>query len=286
MMKKIILTLCLVAFYAIPVFAQCDYTDFCAQKPYDLSSKAGQITSNVTGMTFLSEKVAQAIIRHELKKETKAKFKVEMKSYSANDLMHGRFKSLRISGKKLNIEGIHLSSLDVKTLCNFNYVVPQKKSVVFKENMVLGFATEISSDDLSKTVKSSGYLDMLNSVNFSGMGITFFKLSAADVKIKNDKLYFTIKVTSPMSTRPLDIIVRSDLKVEDGQIVLTKVDLVNIFTVIDLSRMTYLLNAINPLTFSVDIFNNKDSKVSVQSVDIKGDKIFIKGNIFVPKSHV
>lgn len=283
-MKKIVLMLSLVIMCAAPALAQCDYTDFCADKPYDLSSTAGQITSKVTGMTFLSEKIAQAIIRQQLKKEIKAKFKVEMKSYSANDLMHGRFKSLRISGKKLNIEGIHLSSLDIKTLCNFNYVVPKKKSVVFKENMVLGFATEISSDDLSKTVKSSGYLDMLNSVNFSGMGITFFKLDGADVKIKNSKLYFTIKVTSPMSKKPLDIIVRSDLKVEDGQIVLTKVDLANIFTVIDLSRMTYLLNAINPLTFSVDLFNNKNSKMSVQSVNIEGDRVFVKGSIYIPKT--
>lgn len=282
-MKKIVLALCLMIFCAIPVFAQCDYTNFCAEKPYDLSSNVGQITSKVTGMTFLSEKIAQAIIRHELKKETKSKFKVEMRSYSANDLMHGRFKSLKISGKNLNIEGIHLSSLDIKTLCNFNYVVPKKKSVVFKENMVLGFSTVISSDDLSKTVKSSGYLDVLNGVNFSGMGITFFKLSGADVKVKNSKLYFTIKVTSPMSKTPLDIVVRSDLRVEDGQIVMTKVDFVNVLTVIDLSRITYLLNAINPLTFSVDIFSNKNTKVSVQSVNIEGDKIFIKGNIFIPK---
>lgn len=286
MMKKIVLTVCLMIFYAVPVLAQCDYTDFCAEKPYDLSSRAGQITSKVTGMTFLSEKIAQAIIRHELKKETKAKFKVEMKSYSANDLMHGRFKSIKISGKNLNLEGIHLSSLDIKTLCNFNYVVPKKKSVVFKENMVLGFSTEISSDDLSKTVKSSGYLDVLNGVNFSGMGITFFKLEGADVKIKNDKLYFTIKVTTPMSKKQIDILVRSDLKVQDGQIVMTKVDLVNLLTVIDLSKITYLLNAINPLTFSVDIFNNKNTKVSVQSVNIEGDKIFIKGNVFIPKSQI
>lgn len=284
MMKKIILALCMMIFYAVPVFAQCDYTNFCAEKPYDISSNAGQITSKITGMTFFTEKIAQAIIKHELKKETKAKFKVEMKSYSANDLVHGRFSSLKISGKNLDIKGVHLSSLNIKTLCDFNYVVPTKKSVVFKENMVLGFSTQISNDDLRQTVKSSGYLDVLNGVNFSGMGITFFKLDGADVQIKNGKLYFTIKVTTPGCRKPIDIVVRSDLKVEDGQIVMTKVDFVNLFTVIDLSRITYLLNAINPLTFSVDIFNNKDSKVSVQSVNIEGDKIFINGTVFIPKS--
>lgn len=284
MMKKIILALCMMIFYTVPVFAQCDYTNFCAEKPYDISSNAGQITSKITGMTFFTEKIAQAIIKHELKKETKAKFKVEMKSYSANDLVHGRFSSLKISGKNLDIKGVHLSSLDIKTLCNFNYVVPTKKSVVFKENMVLGFSTRISNDDLRQTVKSSGYLDEINSVNFSGMGITFFKLEGADVQIKNSKLYFTIKVTAPGCRKPIDIVVRSDLKVEDGQIIMTKVDLVNLFTVIDLSKITYLLNAINPLTFSVDIFNNKDSKVSVQSVNIEGDKIFINGTVFIPKS--
>lgn len=284
-MKRLVIVLCLMIFCSAKAFAFCDYSTMCPANPYDLSSRGCQITSKITGMTFLAEKIAQSIIRGQLKKATKEKFKVEMKSYSANDLLHGRFKSLKISGKNLEIDGVYLTSLEIKTLCNFNYVELNKNSIKFKENMVMGYSAEISNSDLKKTIQSNGYLDILNKVNLSCFGITFFKLEGADVQIKNNKLYFTIKVILPMSEKPMLISIRSDLKVEDGRIVVTKLDFMNLYTVIDLSKATYLLNAINPLTFSIDILNNKNSKMSVQDVDIIGDKIITKGVIFIPKNN-
>lgn len=283
-MKKIFLLMSLLIMLAAPAFSACDYSGICAPKAYDISSSKGQLFSTITGMTFLTEKLVQMIIRSELKKATKEKFKVEMKSYSARDLINGRFKSLEFSGKNLEIEGVYLTSFKAKTLCNFNYVQPVKNSIKFKENMLMGFNLEISDSDLKKTIQSTGYLDKLNKVNLSGLGITFFKLNGADVQIKNNKLYFTIKVTSPMSAKPISIVVRSDLKIEEGRIVMTKLDFVNLFTVIDLSKTAYLLNILNPLTFSTDILNNKNSKMSIQEVNIIGDRIFINGNIFIPKN--
>lgn len=285
-MKKLVLLLGLMVFTASQALAICDYSCMCPTKAYDISSKGGQIVSNVTGMTFISEKVADMIIKKELKKATKENFKTEIKSYSANDLAHGRFKSLKISGKNLNIDGTYLTSLDAKTLCDFNYIDLSKKTIKFKENMVMSFSMQISDSDLRKTINSTGYLDMLNKINLSGFGVTFFKLSGADVQVKNDKIYFTIKVTTPMSSTPLPIIISYSMKVEDGRIELTKVALVNIYSVFDLSKATSILNLLNPLTFSTDILNNKVSKISIQNVDIKGDKICLNGQIFIPKNAV
>lgn len=283
-MKKLIIIFGLLILTSSQAFALCDYSCMCPDKPYDISSKAGQVTSNITGMTFISEKLADFIIRKELKKATKEKFKVEMKSYSANDLAHGRFKSLKISGKDLDIEGVYLTSFEAKTACDFNYVDLSKKNIKFKENMVMNFAMEISDSDLRKTIQSTDYVKMLNKVNLSAFGVTFFKLTGADVKVKNDKLYFTIKVTSPLSATPMPVIVSANVKAEDGRIVLTKIDLVNLYTVLDLSKATSLLNILDPLTFSTEILNNKMSKMTIQNVDIKGDRIFIKGDIFIPKN--
>lgn len=287
-MKKLVLivgiVLSLLLFYSEKSFAACDYSYKCAPQAYDLTSKKSQFVSKITGMNFLAEKIAQIIIKGQLKKATKEHFKVEIKSYSASDLLQGRFKSLEISGKNLEIDGAYLSSLNIKTLCDFNYIELNQKSIKFKENMVMGFSTEISNTDLNKTINSSGYLDMLNKTNLSAFGITFFKLEGADVQIKNNKLYFTIKVTSPISSKPLPVTVSSDLKVEDGDIVMTKLHFVNICTVMDLSKIAYIINAINPLTFSMNILNNKDSKMRIQNVDIIGDKIIIKGDIFIPKN--
>lgn len=283
-MKKMLLILSLMVFCSSQAFAMCDYSAMCQPKAYDMSSRGLQITSKITGMTFLTEKIAQMIIKSQIKKATKENFKVEMKSYSAQDLLDGRFKSLKISGKNLQIEDAYLTSFEAKTLCNFNYIEMVNNSIKFKENMVMGFSIEISDTDLRKTMKSSGYLEKLNKINLSGMGMTFFKLSGADVQVKNNKLYFTIKVSTPLSAKPIPIVVSADLKVEEGNIVMTKVSFVNLYTIIDLSKITYLLNALNPLTFSTDILNNKSSKMSIQKVDIIGDRIFINGTIFIPKN--
>lgn len=285
-MKKIYLLIAIYSLLISPAFASCDYLDKCAPEAYGISSKAGQTVSKFSGMTFLTEKIAQAIIKKELKKETKEKFKVEMKSFSVKDLVQGKFKSLNISGKNLEMDGVYLTSLEIKTLCDFNYVKLEKKAIKFEENMVIGFETEISDTDLRKTMKSSGYLEMLNKINLSPMGMTLFKLEGADVRIKNNKLYFTINVKSGFLYKPMPIVIAADVKVEDGRIVLTKVDLVNMYTRIDLSNITYILNSLNPLTFSIDVLENKDTKLSVQKVDIIGDKIIVNGNVFIPKNTV
>jgi len=283
-MKKLLLLLSLMVLCSAQAFAACDYSTMCQPKAYDLSSRGCQITSNITGATFLAEKIAQSIIKKELKKATRERFKVELKSYSAQDLLNGRFKSLKISGKNLDIDDAYLTSFEAKTLCDFNYVELVNNSIKFKENLLMGVSIQISDTDLRRTVQSAGYLDKLNKISLSAMGMTFFKLSGADVQIKNNKLYFTVKLTSPLSAKPIPIVVRADLKVQDGDIVITKVDLVNLYTVVDLSKVTYLLNALNPLTFSTDILNNKNSKMNINSVDIIGDRIFLTGTIFIPKN--
>jgi len=283
-MKKLVLLFGLMIFCSAQAYAACDYSADCTAQPYDLSSHGRQVASNVTGMTFLADHFAQFIIKNELKKATKEKFKVEMKSYSLQDLAQGRFKSLKITGKNLDIDGAYITSLEAKTLCDFNYVELKNNAIKFKENMVMGFSLQISDTDLRRTIQSAGYLDRLNKINLSGMGITFFRLSGADVQVKNNKLYFTIKLTSPFSAKPIPIVVRSDVKIEDGNIVMTKVDFVNVYTVIDLSKITYILNALNPLTFSTEILNNKNTKMKIKTVDIIGDRIFVTGNILIPKN--
>lgn len=284
-MKKTLLLFIFIIFFSVPVFAVCDYGNRCAPKAYNLSSKAGRVISMSLGATLLSERIAQARIKDELKKATKQNFKVSVKSYSIQDMMHGRFKAITISGKNLNIEGVHLSSLELKTLCDFNYVQFEKKPMRFKENMIIGFSTVISDEDLTKTMQSTGYLDKLNCVNVHGCGITFFKLSGAGVNIINNKLRFKIRVTSQLLLeKPLDIDMSTDLDAKNGRLVLTKINLKNVVKGLDLSKVANQLNSMNPLIFSLEILENKNTKMCIRSVEITGNKIMITGNIFIPKT--
>lgn len=284
-MKKIALILMLMIFCVNPSFGVCDYSDLCPQKAYDLSSKMGQNISRRLGATSLSELIAEKRIQEDLRNATKQNFQVSVKSYSFQDFIHGRFKSITITGKNLNIEGAYLTSLELKTLCDFNYVKLNKTPVQFKENLIVGFTTEISDADLKKTIHSNGYLDRLNCVNVKGCGITFFKLSGANVEVKNNKLYFTVKITSQLLLdKPLDVVIATNLKAENGRIVFTKVNLGNLAKGVDLSKVACQLNSMNPLAFSLNVLENKNTKMCIKDVNIVDDKIIIKGNIFIPKN--
>lgn len=284
-MKKLLLLLSLMVFIGIPTFASCDYIGLCAPYAYNLSPKKWQVLSNRLGATLLSEKIAQSRIKEEFRQATKQNFDVSVKSYSFQDLVHGRFKSITISGKKLNINGVYLTSLKLKTLCDFNYARFDKTPIEFKENMIVGFSTIISDEDLRKTMQSSGYLDKLNCVNVHGCGITFFKLSGAGVDIKDNKLHFKVKVTSQLLLeKPLDIEMSTALNAKNGRLVLTKIDLKNVVKGVDLSKVANQLNSMNPLTFSLELFENKNTKMCINDVAIIGNNIVINGNIFIPKT--
>src|SRR5574344_1195096 len=282
-MKKRLIILLSMIFLASPALANCEYSDLCAPNAYGLSSKSSQILSNVTGATFIGQTVAQSIIKKQLKKATKERFSVKVKGYSVQDLKNGKFKYLKVAGKNLDFDGIYISSLEFHTLCDFNYV--DLSTNPLKENMVLKFSTAVSDNDLRKTMNSSGYLDMLNSVSFSGMGINLFKFSGADVCVKNNKVYFTIKVSSQLllGKKQMEVVVSADLKVNDGKITLSEIGLENLFTKIDLSKLTSLLNKIDPLTFSANVLGNDRAKISVENVNIIGNRILVTGNVFIPK---
>ena len=171
-MKKIIcgfLTLILFACVAPKAFASCDYTKYCVE-PYDLSSGFSKYFCKFTGTDLVVNKLVQSILKKELKKSTREKFEVELDSFSTKDLSEGRFKSLSISGKDLEIEGIYLSSLDIITICDFNYIDMSDKSTIrFKENLLMQYDIVISQNDLNKTMDSAGYMAMLNTINITGL---------------------------------------------------------------------------------------------------------------------
>ena len=48
--------------------------------------------------------------------------KVKLESYSSKDLKNGIFKSLYIQGDDVAINDIHLTYLEMQTLCDFNYI--------------------------------------------------------------------------------------------------------------------------------------------------------------------
>ena len=281
-MKKIILLLGMLLLANTASLAACDYE---CVAPYNMNTKFRTFLSSVSGLNFTSEKAAQKILKREISKVAPSDtLKVKLDSYSSKDLKNGIFKSLSLKAENMNINDIYLSYLEMNTLCDFNYIKQSGNDVVFMEDFPMSFNIQMTADDINKTMESERYQKIINDLNRLGNSYGGgIKISSTKVAISANKFYYVIGLSIPFIRLEQKLIINSDLRVRKG-----KIDFVNTKLVSDSFRkkkkkVDFILNYLNPLDFSVNILDNKDAKVSVDSVDIKNNVIWAEGVAIIPK---
>ena len=281
-MKKIILILAL-SLIGSGVLAACE--DVKCVEPYDLSSSFSRFFSTVTGQKLLAEKIGQGILKKTVKKNIiSGKIKSDVKSYSATDLKAGRFKSVKISGKDVNIQGVHISSFEAKTLCNFNYITQDKNgNVVVKEDMPLAISVVMTEDDLNNTMNSSDYKRFIDNINRFGGNLNILNIESTSVQLKDNKMHYLLKYSIPFVRKSKEVRLVSDLRIENGKIQLANTSYENRNFALDIDKFSKILNYINPLDFSAKVLENKEAKLNIENVKIDNDKINISGRITVLK---
>lgn len=282
-MKKIILLLGIMALGSISFAADCE-TLYCAE-PYSLTSNVSRFFSNVTGQNFLAEKIGESLTKKAIKKNIiSGNIKVNLDSYSVRDLKAGKFKSLEITGKDVNVQGVYISYFNAKTLCDFNYIVQDKQgNVTVKEDIPVAFKTEITEEDLNKTMNSSDYKRLLNDINSIGGNFNIFQITSTNVKLKNGKMYYVMKYAMPFMRKSQEVVISADLCVDKGRIVLADTSFVNNNMSLDVNKFSRILNYINPLDFSAKILENKDARFNIENVKISDKKITVDGRMTVLK---
>lgn len=279
-MKRFVILLMLILLGSVS-YADCEVA---CPAPYDLTSGVSRFFSSVTGQNFLAERVGSGLIKKAVKKTLiSGSIKTNLQSYSVRDLKAGRFKSIKIKGKDINIQGIFISSFELKTLCDFNYIFldSKKGDYIIKENIPMNFDVVITEDDLNKTMSSSDYKLMINA--FNNLAGAFFEISSTGVRLKNDKMYYVIKYNIPFVRKSKEVVLCANLRVEDGKILLANTSFVGNNSSLDINKLSKLLNYINPLDFSAEILENKDAKASVKNVRIEDKKIYIQGRLTLLK---
>ncbi len=276
-MKKIILILMLLCSVC---YASCEVQ---CPAPYGLTSGVSRFFSSVTGQNFLAERIGSALLKKAIKKNIESgSIKTDLQSFSVRDLKAGRFKSIEIKGKDVNVQGIHITSFNVRTLCNFNYLVDNKKGdVIVKEDMPMSLNVVITEDDLNKTMASSDYKRLINDVNTFAGGL--FEISSTYVKLKHNKMYYVIKYNLPFVRKPKEVVLSAGLRVDNGKIMLADTAFSGSNASLDINKFSKLLNYINPLDFSAKILENKDAKINIQKVKLEDKKIMIDGRVTVLK---
>lgn len=279
-MKKILAILGVLLISNSFVLADCTYT--CAA-PYDMNNKFMSALSTVSGLNFVSEKVAQNILKKEFSKIAKGdKIKYDVQSYSSRDLKNGRFKSMSIYGENLDVSGVYLSKLEIKTLCDFNYIKQEGNNIIFMEDLPLSLSLKMSDSDINKTMQSDKYKKVINDLNRLGLG--GIKISSTSAEIKSGKFYYNIGISIPFVRNEKKISISADLKVNNGEIDFTNTHLSTGGVKLDLSKIDYIINYINPLDFSVKILDNKNAKVSIKNAQIKDNTVNVDAIAVIPKN--
>ena len=236
--------------------ADCEYK--CVE-PYDMNGKFGTFFSSISGLNFAKTQISESVLKKSVSKIVKGdkNLKVDIDSYSAKDLSNGIFKSLSISAKNVNVEGIYLSSLEMKSLCEFNYVQYDKKgNLTFKEDFPLSFAFEMSAEDNNNTMQSEQYKKVINDLNkLSFAGI---KVSSTSASIRGNRFYYVINIAIPF-VKEQKVEITADLNVKNGKIDFENTRLSSNSFKLDLKKIDFIMNYLNPLDFSLNIFDNKKS---------------------------
>lgn len=283
-MKRVVYLIIFIFCIVNPAIASCNYSNFCPQYKPSLFHKTSKFVSKYTGSTYVAEKVIQNLIAKKLENVFHQKFNVFLTADSASELFGGVFRSLNISSNNVNIQGIHVSALKVTTLCNKNSINLNSKPVKLRENMVLAFWAELSDNDLKETFSNAKYLDAVNGLNLSSLGIASYKLNPSTIKIKNNKLCFTVNAKPCGSYPTMDIAVSADMMIKEGNVEFSKVDFVNLYTGFDPTKFQNALNPNRYLNLNVYLYGNQSADIKIQNLIISNNKIVIDGVALMPKS--
>lgn len=283
-MKKFILIFGLCFGFITPTFAYSE-TYMCAQIPPAGTGKVANVVSNATGTNFLFTKVAELIIQRDLKKQLNSNFNVELYSFGGKNLIDGKFKAITVKSKKIASNDINVSNFSAKSLCDFNQIALMGNDIIYIENFLMDFETQITDADLKRTVLSKTYLDFINKIDVSFGAMTLFKVYDPTIAIVNNRIVMTIKTIIPsiLSTKNLTVKIDAALGVEDEKIVFSDVNIGSSRNV-NLAPILPMVNKLNPFVIKTKIDNNNAATVKIKDVKIKNNIITARGLVIIPKT--
>ena len=197
-MKKIIILLLLI-FLSSCAFCE-NYYEFCS--PNTAKKTFSGNLASLSGFNTLTRNIIESAIQNSIKKETGSKFKVKINNFYGTNITNGEFKSLKATSKKYDYKGFYLSNIELETICPYNHINYENNRLYFMENMVLKIKTDLSEDDISKTLKSEkidvklaqilekayayrAYLPFITSRKPISLNIKIDKYNKAKLKIVN-----------------------------------------------------------------------------------------------------
>ena len=204
-MKKIFIIFALMILSSTVAFGQTKFNfeeekTMCPSTPVVNGAFASTL-SKITGMNFILATTLESQVRHQMNEALAGNFKVEIEPFGGKSMLQGKFKKITASSDSAAVEGLYLSNIKAQSICGYNHFVYHNGEVLTAENFLLGFRTEITSDDLQKMVTTPEYMKKLNSANVNVGNISILKVFSPKAEIKDNKLVISVMYMAPLAMR-------------------------------------------------------------------------------------
>lgn len=271
-MEKKILTLVITGMLLIsPVFAKTDKTS----QDYLQNKKHFAI------MNPIAESIAEKVIKKSLKKETGANFKVKFEGYTLSSMKKGIFKNLEITGKNVDVDGIEVPYIKLKTLSDYNWVDYTQNPIAFKSDMTYAYEMELSEKTINDALKSKGYRSTIQKVNKRAYPL--FTVNDVRVRIRNNKVHVIMEYNFPImpAKQNKTFMASTGFHVVNGKITANNVGIDSAYGNLPIDKVTNLINLLDPLSFTLSLLDSKKCNAKIENVNIVDNIIKINGKIFV-----
>lgn len=255
---------------------------FCPSTPYPVSNGFTQGLQTVTGMNFIAEQFAQSQIKNQLKKIAKGDFDVDIDTYSATDLISGKFKGFDIKGRNVVINGTHISSLEAKSLCDFIYLDYNHNPIVPIAPLYMEIKGTITENDINKTLTSQKFQEEFSKIRVDiGIGeLNIAEFHNTKLHIVDDKIYINSDVHLGGMPKFMNIPVRisTGLRAAGNKIRLTDFEVVNG----NLGLMGNFLQMLSPTILNLDNFTQNGTNINIKTLNVKDNRIDVEGTVWMP----
>lgn len=259
--------------------------NMCPAKPYPISSALTRTVQRIFGLNLLASKAAEHEIKSQIAKTVKGDVDVNLKTYSAFDLIAGKFKSAEIKAKNADIDGIYISSFEAKTLCDFVYINYKSNPVTPLAPVFVGFKGTITANDFNKTLASPKFEQNLTKIKTKINNADINLIDFVNPKVNISKGLISISTQIHLAGMPsyvnIPVKIRTGIKVENN-----KIKLINLKVLptqgTNSPVISGLIESINPTIVDLNDLGVEGSRITIKNFLIENNKINVSGTVWMP----
>ena len=257
----------------------------CSSGAYPISSTFSRGIQKVFGLNLLTTWAAEFAIKNQISRLIqKGSVKVNVKAYSAGDLIAGKVKGFEITGKNIVYNDVYVSSVKAQSLCDFTYFDYKKNPAMLGSPLFVKYNAEITNKDFQKIFSSDTIKDSLQGIKINASGINFGEVDFTNVKATISDEKINIKATMVYKKTPFTVTfpinLHTSLKVKNDKILLTNLKFASDSENDDFTFITNSIALNNISIFDLKKVEKEDSDINIKKIKIVDDKIFIEGTFW------